>query len=145
MGSESALNTACRRAWPNSGHYVRIENSLGAGTPDVWLSHGLVHGWVELKYSKAWPKRPNTIVRLEHFTVGQQEWLIKEGLAGGAAAVLWQVGSEYLIIPWWFVGSVGEVSRARLYGLCVGERTNRLSEKWLTDNLSKCRRAIRRG
>jgi hypothetical protein len=36
----------------------RVENSLDNGTPDV----NYTHGWLELKYLDAWPRRPGTLV-----------------------------------------------------------------------------------
>jgi hypothetical protein len=95
---------------------VRIENSCELGTPDVngrvaWC----VDWWIELKYSKAWPKRPRTVVRLEHFTREQKQWLVDRGKVGGCCGVLWQVGSEYLFFDWRAAPYLGTLTRAELY------------------------------
>ncbi len=141
MGSENALSKLVKIKVPNYGHYVRIENSAQAGTPDVWLGCGLLRVWIELKHSHKWPARAKTIVRLEHLTKEQRAWLIKEGLSGGCAAVLWQVGREYLIFPWWEVGKLGSLTRQDMYALSIA-CTNRLNWLWLYDSLNKCRIAI---
>jgi hypothetical protein len=116
MGKESSLWQTFKRHYDRGGHWVRIENSCELGTPDVngrvaWC----VDWWIELKYSKAWPKRPRTVVRLEHFTREQKQWLVDRGKVGGCCGVLWQVGSEYLFFDWRAAPYLGTLTRAELY------------------------------
>ncbi len=75
-------------------HAVRIETgAMGPGTPDV----NYVFGWIELKYLKAWPKRSETKVKLNHYTAAQKAWATKRSIAGGNVFFLLAVGSECLL------------------------------------------------
>jgi len=121
MGKESSsLWQTFKRNYGKDGHWVRVENSAGIGTPDV---NGRVAGgvdwWIELKHSHAWPKRPGTAVRLDHFTVEQKQWLVDRGNAGGNAGVLWQVGREYLFFDWRAAPYLGTVTRPELLRLAL--------------------------
>ncbi len=78
---------------------VAVENGCGVGTPDV----NFVGGWVELKSVAAWPARPATPLRVEHFTQEQRLWLARRTRAGGIALLLLKVGDDWLL----FTGSVG--------------------------------------
>lgn len=75
-------------------HAVSVENGAGAGTPDV----NCVLGWLELKSIDGWPARPETPVRVPHFTPEQRLWLIKRCEAGGAAWLLLKVGRDWLLL-----------------------------------------------
>lgn len=48
-----------------------VENPCLPGTPDI--NHW--HGWIELKWLRSWPKKSNTVVRLERFTLKQKRFL----------------------------------------------------------------------
>jgi hypothetical protein len=91
---------------------IAVENLVYKGTPDV----NYVEGWIELKWLRAWPKRPTTKVRLDHpLTQEQRVWLTKRWRAGGNCYVLLQVGREYLL----FTGqdaacSLGDSTREEL-------------------------------
>ena len=52
-------------------HAVSVEAGGAPGIPDV--AHAL--GWMELKVVKAWPVRPDTPLRVPHFTAQQREWI----------------------------------------------------------------------
>lgn len=60
----------------------RVENTVGHGTPDI----NYLHGWIEDKQI-AFPKRPTTIVKLEHYTPQQRAWHRKRRQAGGLCFV----------------------------------------------------------
>ncbi len=82
-----------------AGTLERIENNVGAGTPDV-LYCLLGHvGMIELKAIPSWPKRPDTIVKIDHFTKQQKVWLSRWVRCGGKAYVLLKVAQprEYLL------------------------------------------------
>ena len=79
----------------------RIESK---DTPDIFFSIGSRAGVIELKRVSEWPKRPNTPIRLNHFTPGQKNFLRRHQqntflflqvadeyflLRGGIAAHLW--------------------------------------------------------
>lgn len=90
---------------------VSVENSAYPGTPDV----NYVEGWLELKWDREWPKREETVFRIEHFTPQQRVFLRRRWHRGGNAYLLLQVGREYLL----FDGAtaqqwVGLVDRATL-------------------------------
>lgn len=77
------------------GKLERVENSIRKGTGDV--SYVLMghEGWFELKFRRTWPKREDTPIRLEHFTMEQLLWAEGRYLAGGRAGLLVQVAREY--------------------------------------------------
>jgi hypothetical protein len=69
-------------------HALVVENPLVPGTPDVNTSVG----WIELKHLNDWPRQERTIVRPEHFTQEQRDWLERRAAAAGRAWVLLRVG-----------------------------------------------------
>lgn len=94
----------------------RVENHIIPGMPDV----NYVDGWLELKYLAEWPKKADTIVRLEHFTSQQRVWIMKRAEAGGLVFVILKVGQREWLL---FDGRVavrllGNVIRERLYKVC---------------------------
>lgn len=95
-----------------SGHWVRVENAIVPGTPDVnWAMHG-TEGWLELKEIPCWPK-PDAVVRVDHFTREQRIWLKKRRAAGGTAHLLLRVSrSKHVLL---FDGLVA----AAILGLAV--------------------------
>jgi len=118
--SESGLWEKFKGAVGKRGHWFRVENSCGIGTPDV---SGLVAGgptwWLELKYRRRWPVRTDTVVKLDHFTDAQKAWLVRHGKAGGSCGVLLEVAGEYLLFDWRGCVYTGTVPRAVLYELAL--------------------------
>lgn len=116
MSGETVLWGQFKKVFGPTGHWVRVENTLGLGTPDV---NGRSCGngpdiWLELKYRKTWPKRARTLVRLKHFTVQQKQWLVNRGKVGGCCGVLWQVDRDYLLFGWWDAPYLGTLNKAEL-------------------------------
>jgi hypothetical protein len=74
-------------------HAVSVENGCGPGTPDV----NCTTCWIELKSLPAWPKRPETPVRIDHLTPQQRVWLWARDKAGGAAWLLLKVADDWLL------------------------------------------------
>lgn len=114
-------------------HAVAIENSLKSGTPDV----NYTRGWIELKWLRAWPVRPGTVVALPHYTRQQRRWLAKRYDAGGDCWLLLQCRKEWLL----FNGKaaaccVGRVDRATLYYLADRTWVQGLHEGELLECLS---------
>ena len=73
---------------------VSVENRCGPGTPDV----NYIGGWMELKWLREWPKRPETPVKLDHDLEPQQRaWLRRRRNRGGAAWVMLQCRREWLL------------------------------------------------
>lgn len=80
------------------GHFERIENLVGIGRPDVNYCIQGVEGNIELKQLKDWPKRPDTVVEVRHFTPQQRLWIRDRVRARGRVYVLLQVGPAYLLL-----------------------------------------------
>ena len=75
-------------------HAVAVENRVGPGTPDV--NH--IHGWVELKWVRAWPKRETTVPRFKHFTQDQRAWMMRRWRAApGSVHLLLQCRQEWFM------------------------------------------------
>lgn len=95
---------------------VRVENLVCPGTPDVEC----LAGWVELKYLPAWPKRPDSIVQLKHFTTVQRAWIIRRVLSGGRCFVVLRVDNEWLLFEGMQAAKfLGVVSRQILYDVSL--------------------------
>lgn len=98
---ESSLWQTVKRELQPFGSVMRVENMLGAGTPDVAFSLQRPSGergagWLELKQLAKWPSRDDTTVNA-HLTLEQAMWL-RSWSRTGIAFVLLQVGREYLLI-----------------------------------------------
>jgi hypothetical protein len=70
-----------------------VENALVRGYPDVEF----VGGTMELKHLPKWPVRPETIVRVDHFTPIQRGWLRRRAARGGRTWLLLRVDREWLL------------------------------------------------
>lgn len=76
-------------------HAVAVENPALPGTPDVNYNKG----WIELKELRAWPIRPQTIVKIKHFTPEQRLWIRERSRAHGNIYLILKVRSTWLILP----------------------------------------------
>ncbi len=116
-------------------HAIRADPpGVAAGTPDV----NYIEGWIELKWLRRWPKRETTIVRIEHFTDKQRDWLNDRYNLGGNAWLLLQVQREWLL----FTGRdaydyVGKLTRNGLYRCSRIRWTNGLKDKELIECLRR--------
>ncbi len=114
MSTEAGLWKLIRNSHP-PGHWVRVENRVERGTPDVnfCLPEG-IEGWIELKAVPRWPVRDGPL-RVDHFTKDQRWWLRKRAKYGGRAGLLLRVDSGpkmYLLLPGeWAAEELGEVTR----------------------------------
>lgn len=82
----------------NSEDFVlRVENSAYPGTPDVWWVMGGQSGWIELKWLPSWPKRPSTVVRVDHFTPQQRVCLSLLRRARAQAHVVAKIEDDWLL------------------------------------------------
>ena len=110
-------------------HAIPVENRVGVlGCPDV----SYIGGWLELKWLRSWPKRAETPVTIEHFTVAQRRWLNKHCSLGGKAWLLLQVQREWLL----FTGfnakyAVGFETREGLYRAARARWTNGINKEGL--------------
>ena len=90
---------------------IRVENSVLAGTPDV----NYIGGWMELKWSRNWPKREDSIVPCDHFTPQQRVFALKRWRAGGASTVFWAVEGTWMLFDGETAARIiGKVTRAEL-------------------------------
>ena len=97
-------------------HPVRIENALlTPGLPDV----SIAPGFVELKWLKAYPKKPETPVRIDHYTDEQRLWLRTRAAAGGGAWLALKVRADRYIFDSDGAQSVGFLTKAELMEACI--------------------------
>lgn len=75
-------------------HAVAVENLTYPGTPDI----NFAGGWLELKELEAWPKDPDAVVPVPHFTPQQRLFLRLRNKAGEFADVLLKVGRSWFLI-----------------------------------------------
>jgi len=88
-----------------------VENALVPGYPDVEF----IGGTVELKSIPKWPVRPETPVRVDHFTPKQKGWLRKRTARGGKTWLLLRVGKVWLLFEGEIAADiVGRVPQADL-------------------------------
>jgi len=83
----------CVVKWLKKWDAISVENRVYPGTPDV--NH--VHGWIELKWLRSWPKNSETVVEIDHFTQEQKVWLRRRWRRGGTVYLLLQVRREWLL------------------------------------------------
>ena len=77
----------------------RVENRLiKRDTPDLYLQWMGTSGWAELKVLPAFPKRPETLVRLPKWTTGQRYWAIRHATHGGTCWLALQVGTDLFLV-----------------------------------------------
>lgn len=97
--SEATLRNYVRKGLHAKGVLTtHHEDAINTGIPDLSYSYGGVHGWIELKWLEAWPKREDTPMRLPHYTKEQKHFLLTRGRAGGRCWLLIRVGKEHLIL-----------------------------------------------
>lgn len=104
-----------RGRWDES---TRHEDTTAAGIADVSFICGGKHGWMELKRIKEWPKRPTTIVRCDHYTPEQRNFLKRKGTHGGNCWLFAQIENDHLLFDW---------ERAQLFGTLNKEQTLKLA------------------
>ena len=97
------------------------EDRYTIGTPDI--SYGLngVNGWIEAKYLDKWPK--SGVVKIDHYTPQQKNWLMERGKAGGKCFLLVGVGSEMMLFDHETAQDVGEMQ----------QHTMVISAKWCSN------------
>lgn len=111
---------------------VSIENGVGVGTPDV----NYAEGWIELKWVRSWPKRPDTPVVLEHFTREQRRWIDRRSRAGGKVFVLLKVGRDWFLFRGMDAArQLGELPRAGLEALALRRWSGGLNDAELIEVL----------
>jgi hypothetical protein len=90
------LRNGMRGRW----HAVRIEDCLSEGVPDVSYGIPSAQGWIELKVLYAFPKRPDTKVKVDHWTSEQKLWMRSRGSISGDVWLFIAVDLEFFLF-WW--------------------------------------------
>lgn len=118
--SEAGLWSTMRVRMGEGKHWreaTRHEDALQAGISDVsYISANGHHGWIELKKLAEWPKRPSTIVRLDHYTDAQRIFLKRKGRRGGFTWLFLKVDRDHLLFDWIGAQRVGQVNQEDLVG-----------------------------
>ena len=71
-----------------------VEDRYSTGIPDLSYGAKGVNGWIELKQIASWPKKDDTLVKPQHYTAEQVNWLVRRGKKGGCCWVLVRVGKD---------------------------------------------------
>ena len=109
--------------WLKPLNAIPVENPAQPGTPDV----NYVEGWIELKKLNAWPRDGEAVVRVEHFTPQQRNWLKLRRMRGGRAWLLLQVKDEWLLFDGRTAAdTLGRVNRHELERLAARHWRNGL-------------------
>lgn len=84
------------------GHFVRVENMIGSGHPDVNYCLTGVEGNIENKWRSRWPAKPEDVVTLDHFTPQQRIWIRQRCAARGRVYVFLEIEHPlpcYYLLP----------------------------------------------
>jgi len=108
--SETRFRQYIRDGLSKYGHIVQIENAILPGHPDTnYCIHNEAMsmmrrcgrtqstGDIELKYLKEWPKRADTIVKIDHYTQEQRMWMFKRAMALGDVFLFVKIKDEYFL------------------------------------------------
>ena len=100
MSGEGALSKRLTTRMTMVESWHRVENSVGAGTPDVWYGMHGMGGWIELKQIHNYPKRIATPLKFKRYTVEQVGTIEQFGRSCGRSWVLVQVGADHYLFNW---------------------------------------------
>lgn len=116
--AEANVSSVLMKHLRRVGHASRIENMVGRGMPDVSYCIQGFEGFIENKWRDSWPRNPEVIVTLRHFTAQQRIWIGDRVKAGGTVHVLLGVGNpirDWLLFEGgWAVDHLGFVPRRTL-------------------------------
>lgn len=111
--TEANLSRTLMHRMRSVGHFVRIENMVGVGHPDVSYCIEGIEGHIENKWRLGWPRDRDGIVTLDHYTPQQRLWTQARLNAGGRVYVFLQIEqpvTTYLLLrgswAWRFLGKV---------------------------------------
>ena len=136
--NEATLRNYIRKGLRDKGVLTtHHEDALNSGIPDLSYSGGGVHGWIELKWLEAWPKRADTIVRIPHYTKEQKHFLLTRGRAGGHCWLLLRVGRHHLLFNNERVQDVGSSNYPWLRAAATLEADGRIDFEQLTRILTR--------
>lgn len=106
---------------------TRHEDRLNEGVPDVSFGSKDKQGWIELKALHDWPKKENTIVKIDHYTPQQKIWLLKRGRVGGCCWLLLKVKYDWLLFDYKNAQLVGKSNKQQLFTLSIFHWSDRLN------------------
>lgn len=112
------MRQACRRM-DKDYHATRIENALGAGTPDVNACLAGVEHWAELKGMLRWPVVPeDRVIKLDHDLLESQRlWLKARWSAGGNCWVVLGIREPKEWLIWTGYMAAGLIGASTKYQL----------------------------
>lgn len=129
MGLESAMWNSLKNSIGKYWDATRHEDKLSRGVPDVSFGTRGLSGWIELKALLNWPKRPETVVSLPHYTAQQRLWLWNRGKHCNTIWLLVRVGNLWLLFDHVVAQNVGKnLNKDEMLRLCqkvwIGVPTN---------------------
>jgi len=129
MGSERSLYKTINKNMKSYWEVQRVENLVGPGTPDLYYTLNKEStGWIELKYLESWPTHGSTVVRINHYTPQQRNWIKRFGSNGANVFLLLQVEKDYLIFDWEEAAiHVGNYPEFELRLVAIGQWKNRIN------------------
>lgn len=127
MGSESSLWRTLNKNMKERWQAERIESFVSCGVPDIYFTlMDSDMGWMELKHLHEWPKRESTIVKIEHYTPQQKNWIRRHGIKGANVSLLLQVGHEYMLYDWPIAVDINNYVKKDMIYLAMGYWKNRI-------------------
>lgn len=79
--------------------WVRVENSVGPGTPDVNFVCRKIEGWIELKYRIDWPRPTTALFDKRGIRPEQRIWINRRVQSGGLVWIVAGVDKDIFFIP----------------------------------------------
>jgi hypothetical protein len=118
--NEKTLWTKLRPGLAAFGHFERIENMVGTGTPDVDFCVAGTHGKIELKYVKSYPKKHDTPI-MSHggLRTEQVAWMLNRLRNGGRIFTLVGIGTPTGTDLWLFRMDENNVRELNSYGMRI--------------------------
>lgn len=95
MGSEAALWSFLRERLDPTIDVVRVENSVGPGTPDLNFAAYGNEGWIEMKYRRSYPRsfdKTPVFTKRTGLSKEQAAWIMRRVEAEGVVLILAGVG-----------------------------------------------------
>lgn len=83
-------------SWDVQSH----EDKFSLGIPDLSFGANGKNGWIELKQIKGYPANPETLMKPEHYTASQVNWIKRRGKKATNCFVLVKVADDYYLFHW---------------------------------------------
>ncbi|MCK9231141.1 MAG: hypothetical protein RBS96_02535 [Dehalococcoidales bacterium] len=133
MGSENGLKKTLYRKLRGLWIPTDIESPCSPGVPDIYYTNRVYKrmGWVELKYIHRWPINSQRILKVEHFTPQQKNWIRLNHKAGARVFLMIQVGKDYLIFDGETAQNVGAMNKHEMFVMALKSWSNRINSQEL--------------